>query len=329
MTSNRLPYVCKWLRMTADQVLDKFMNLNNAFTDGEGDNRFVYVPGNRENRALIVAHADTVWGNTKINLDYFNGIVYSTNRFKDTTIRGRNNSTIKKYGIGIGADDRAGCAIAWRLRELGHSILITSGEEIGCIASKWLMTSKTWEQEINDTHAFAVQFDRKGHKDVVFYDVATNNFVKYVKEQTGYTPTQGFSTDIKHLCKKISGVNISVGYHDEHAPNERLVVDQWENTLAIAKEWLSKEVSKYKLDASDLFKLPVTHQNNNYNNLNYYDDYYNSYITGNNQNSHAPNDNYNKKYKQISCRNNNCNCQMTVNQWFENSFKCIKCNVPM
>ena len=36
------------------------------------------------------------------------------------------------YDEGIGADDRAGCAILWLLKDSGHSLLVTNGEEIGC-----------------------------------------------------------------------------------------------------------------------------------------------------------------------------------------------------
>jgi hypothetical protein len=185
---DRLPSVAKWLTMSQNDVLDKFMNLPNAFTDGttKKQNRFVFVPGTRDDRVLLVAHADTVWLDNPIRLGYFNNI----------------------------------------------------------LGSKWIMGDKAWRKNINTTHSFIVQFDRHGHKDIVFYDKGTKAFVEYTKEQTGFTPAQGSYTDIRELCYNICGVNISVGYHDEHRPEEKLVVDQFMNTLQTAKYWLSEQVDK-------------------------------------------------------------------------------------
>ena len=36
---------------------------------------------------------------------------------------------------GIGADDRAGCAMLWLLRDSGHSLLILDGEEHGQVGA--------------------------------------------------------------------------------------------------------------------------------------------------------------------------------------------------
>ncbi len=71
-TKRRLPWVTKFLKMNADQVHDKFMNLPGAYTDGEKNERFTYIEGTRSDRVLIVAHADTVWGNLAIKVDYHN-----------------------------------------------------------------------------------------------------------------------------------------------------------------------------------------------------------------------------------------------------------------
>ena len=43
-------------------VFDKFLSLDGAIPVlGGGKNNFVYVPGTRKDRVLLVAHADTVW----------------------------------------------------------------------------------------------------------------------------------------------------------------------------------------------------------------------------------------------------------------------------
>lgn len=250
MDNKKLPYIAKWLKYSRDEVLNKFMSINGAFTDGTKQERFVYVPGTRDDKCLLVAHADTVWGDLDIGLDYYSGILFSNKRFEE--VKYTDGTT--KIGIGIGADDRAGCGLVWKLRELGHSILITTGEEIGCVATKRLMSSDYWKKELNN-HSFAIEFDRRYHNDIVFYDVATNAFVQYVKENTGYKPAKGFGTDIRYICKDICGVNMSVGYIDEHCSFERLVVPHWENTLMIAKEWLSKPIKRFNQSFVDKYEF--------------------------------------------------------------------------
>src|SRR5687768_2399658 len=109
------PYVGKWLTYSRDKVLDRFMSLNGAFTDGVKQERFVYVPGTRKDKCLIVAHADTVWGGLDIKYEYHKGIIFSSQRMVDVKWNDGNGGTFNRVGIGIGADDRAGCAMAWAL----------------------------------------------------------------------------------------------------------------------------------------------------------------------------------------------------------------------
>jgi len=61
-----------------------------------------------------------------------------------------------------------------------------------------------------------------------------------VKTETGYTePDRDSFTDIGVLCRGICGVNLSVGYRDEHGWFERLSIREWKNTLELCREWLS------------------------------------------------------------------------------------------
>ena len=77
-----------------------------------------------------------------------------------------------------------------------------------------------------------MEFDRRN---------GTDEFRSYVAEKTGYTePDQLFSTDIVTLCHEIAGVNLSVGYHNEHHENEYLSIVEWEHTLEVVKQWLSE-----------------------------------------------------------------------------------------
>lgn len=356
---DRLPPVAKWLTKNQDQVLDKFMSLPKAFSDGKGQKRFVFVPGTRDDRCLIVAHADTVWLDEPIQLGYHDNILFSLDRnrsYTTTDIRGSKY----RWGAGIGADDRAGCAIAWELRDLGHSILITSGEEQNCISSRRMMNNANWANIING-HTFAVQFDRRGYKDIVFYDVGTNTFVNYVQQHTGYTPARGTHTDIRVLCHTMCGVNISTGYYDEHRPEEKLVIDQWQNTLQVAKSWLTKKLPFFPLDKQDLYEVPhKSHSKppvqqssyvppNRSSSVEQHDDEWvrdwknrdkaqqrfeatkRQYITtkGGLVEVKAPTS-FNiaeTRYSEtvVSCRNEDCNNSMKLWNWFESNFQCPKC----
>ena len=116
---------------SSQEVFEKFAQLPGAVWR-KGDKalqQFIYVPGTRQDRVLLSAHADTVWdaayGNPqKAEVQYADG-VYSSGSEK----------------CGIGADDRAGCALVWALRDSGHSLLILDGEEKGKVGAKYLRKS--------------------------------------------------------------------------------------------------------------------------------------------------------------------------------------------
>jgi len=249
----------RWMMMTRVEVIKNFYSLENAFSDGVGDKQFVYVPGTRKDRVLLVAHADTVWDGTPVQPRVKDNIIYSGEREKDVVCAGRYNSEVKRRGVGIGADDRAGCAALWSLRNLGHSLMITSGEEKGCISAKWLMQTPYWEDELNKTHQFAIEFDRRGRSDIVFYDIATKTFADYVKKQTGYKPCSGSFSDICCLCEDLCGVNISVGYYNEHTAEEKIRVDQWLNTLMTVARWIrQKDLPRFEQSYADQFSIGYT-----------------------------------------------------------------------
>jgi acetylornithine deacetylase/succinyl-diaminopimelate desuccinylase-like protein len=114
-----------------DPIFEYFLDLSNReiVFRGERPNRFLYVRGQRENKILLVAHADTVWdGFWRKPKDLKHELIFSNGVFQ---------SSGSVYGIG--ADDRAGCAMLWLLKDLGHSLLITDGEEAGGLGSNWLM----------------------------------------------------------------------------------------------------------------------------------------------------------------------------------------------
>lgn len=213
-----------WMMMKENDVFERYMSLPNARRVGEGNKQYVYIPGTRDDRALLVAHADTVWGDkTDIEVLYSDGMYYS-----------------KYKNVGIGADDRAGVGLVYLLRNLGHSILIPNGEEKGCVGSEFIREDKELIKEIND-HQFVIECDRRHNSDLVFYRVGSPKFKEWCEENfKGYEKAWGSRTDICVLCRTVAGVNISIGYYKEHTGEEHLVEKEWHRTHSRLREVLSK-----------------------------------------------------------------------------------------
>jgi hypothetical protein len=133
---------------SADGVFDRFLEIPGAIYRGEGLKRFLYVRGSRSNKVLLVAHVDTYWYH---DYGYYPSPIYEI-RIENGEIRAVNDE------FGLGADDRAGCAMLWLLKDLGHSLLVTNGEEDGQKGACWLMSdNKGISDEINQDHQFVFQ----------------------------------------------------------------------------------------------------------------------------------------------------------------------------
>lgn len=234
----------QFLSMTvksSDDVIDAFAQLPGAQKfEGEGLKRFVYIPGTRDDRVLLVAHADTVW-----DKNYMPELLDTPQRI--SYIGGRYYNSNPRSLTGIGADDRAGCAILYLLRNSGHSLLILDGEEHGQIGAHYLKDEHPEIfKEINE-HSFAIQFDRRNATDYKCYNIpVTNNFKNHLYRTLGYRNAGTNSrTDIVVLCENICGANLSVGYYGEHTEYEILHYKQWLNTYKKVTEMLSCEQKTY------------------------------------------------------------------------------------
>jgi hypothetical protein len=211
------------MQSTQQQVVDLFAGLPGAkplHCGAHGD--AVYVPGNRKDKVLLVAHYDTVWVGQTVKP------VCSGTRI----VSGAN-------GVGIGADDRAGVAALWLLRKSGHSLLIVPDEEIGCKGSRKVADAYP---SILAAHRFAVQFDRRGSHDIVCYDCDNSAFTKFLKSWLpGYREVEGSFSDICELCPAggIAGVNLSIGFRDEHTTYETLDVLDFLRTVELTRAMLA------------------------------------------------------------------------------------------
>ena len=222
---------------STDEVFQKFLQLEGVIYRQayEGSNRrFLYRRGSRENKVVLIAHADTIYqGYPDLHTSY--------------------DDISRSYNPWAGADDRAGCAIVWLLRNLGHSLLIVDGEEAGLEGAFWLMEkNKDIADEINN-HQFLLEFDRAGWRNFKTYFVGSTEFINYINESTGYHLASPFSfTDIITLCRNVCGANISVGYLNEHTEHEYVDTSFWLETLRIVKRWLSAPyIPKFPLGKPD------------------------------------------------------------------------------
>lgn len=224
---------------TSEPVLARFRTLQGAIYRESGQHpreRFVYIPGFQRNRVVLVAHADTFFDENYGEARIVHQIIEEDGYFK-----GSGPSP-------TGADDRAGCAMLWALKDFGHSILVADGEEIGLVGSNWLMEHNPDIAKSLNSHCFMLEFDRKNGRDYKCYHVGTNEFRTFIEDNTGYTePELRSSTDISVLCKEITGVNLSVGYYDEHTLFERVNIGEWMHTYEIAKKLLVQKLPRFSL----------------------------------------------------------------------------------
>ena len=205
-----------------DEIFTLFSSLPGAvYHEGEGSlQRFVYVPGTRKDRVLLTAHADTFWderyGAKPMEPDEpkFRMGIYFSGSFEH----------------GIGADDRAGCAMLWALRDSGHSLLLTDGEEKGKHGARYLRKHhKKLFRDINRTHRMILTLDAPGSGCYLVDQVdCSKKFCSYLQENLQVVPgIMHGGSDLEILCKRLCGANLGVGYMIPHVHTEMLMVQGW------------------------------------------------------------------------------------------------------
>jgi hypothetical protein len=137
---------------------------------------------------------------------------------------------------GLGADDRAGVYSIVQIIKSGYrpTIIFTTDEEKGCLGALELVKDIP---EAPTELKYIIQLDRRGSNDCVFYDCINEEFEVYV-ESFGFVTNFGSFSDISVLCPswKVAGVNLSIGYYNEHSEVELLYVGQMiETTRKVVK----------------------------------------------------------------------------------------------
>lgn len=176
----------------------------------------------------LVAHLDTVFYNEpgEVYYDQRKGILWSPD--------------------GLGADDRAGIFAILQIIQSGlrPSIILTTDEERGGLGAQKLAKKECPIPFLK----YMIELDRKGSCDCVFYDCMNPQFIQYI-EKFGFVERTGSFSDISFLMSawKICGVNLSIGYQDEHTIAETLNVGALYRTIDIVKEMLQeKEIPHFE-----------------------------------------------------------------------------------
>ena len=126
---------------------------------------------------------------------------------------------------GLGADDRAGVFAIINIVKSGlrPHIIFTTGEEMGGLGARVLTYI---EPKPFAEMKYIIQLDRRGKDDCIFYECDNIKFIEYI-ESFGFHEEYGSFSDISELCPtwKIAGVNLSIGYINEHSLIEILYID--------------------------------------------------------------------------------------------------------
>ena len=226
---------------SGDEIFDRFAALEGAIV-GKGEKpleRYVYIGGSRSDRVLLVAHADTIWDRAYGKFEYTgHDVVFDDGVFTGT-----------KAGCGIGADDRAGCAMLWKLKDMGHSILIVDGEEDGKHGAKYLKNSNPKLFKELNKHSFMIELDHIGTDHASFMKIHnTKKFESFFQKETGFLDRkQTGGCDLSILCKSVCGANVGIGYFNHHTESERLYLEKWQNTYHHLEAFLSKPQKRYAI----------------------------------------------------------------------------------
>lgn len=181
-----------------------------------------YVVGIGTIPIALVAHMDTVFDLPVKDLyyDQKKGVLWSPD--------------------GLGADDRAGVFAIIKILQSGFrpSVIFTTDEEKGGEGACELGQIPCPIPNLK----YMIELDRQGVDDCVFYDCYNPQFMDYV-ESFGFQERQGSFSDISFLMSdwNICGVNLSIGYIDEHTYSETLHLKPMLETIKKVEKMLSEE----------------------------------------------------------------------------------------
>ena len=225
------------LQMNYEELHTSLYNyLKNYYTTVCNTEDYIYAVGNIP--IALVAHMDTVWEKPP-------GYV-----FYDS------DCNVMWSPQGLGADDRAGIFAILKIITHGFRphIIFTADEEIGGLGAEALAKHPCPFKDLR----YIIELDRQGAEDCVFYHCGNEKFKNYV-ETFDFQRAMGSFSDISFICPKwdVAGVNLSVGYYNEHSPLEHLFLDSLFDTISKVEMMLSEEIADIpSFDFQESKRLP-------------------------------------------------------------------------
>ena len=199
--------------------------LKKYYSKGELIYTHDYIIGKGNIPIAVAAHMDTVW---------------ETSTHHEVFYDERKNVMLNLQGGGY--DDKVGIFLILKILQAGFKphVIFCANEEVGSLGAEALI--KDYPACPFDDCRFIIMLDRRGLIDCVFYDCENEEFTKYV-EEFGFKEAYGSFTDICTLCPAwgMAGVNLSVGYDNEHTVNEKLYVGPMFATFNKVKNILSQK----------------------------------------------------------------------------------------
>lgn len=148
---------------------------------------------------------------------------------------------------GIGGDDRCGIFMVLEIiKNYNCSVLFCEDEEQGGIgAKKFIDTDLAKELEFN----YAIEFDRKGKNDAVFYDCENDDFEDFITKDF-YSTSWGTFSDISVVAPflKCAAVNLSCGYYNAHTTKEYVVIKEMIASMNAACKILDRTTEDDKFE---------------------------------------------------------------------------------
>lgn len=197
------------------------------------DLSIVVNPKRAENNVILVAHYDTVFNDKTKRINYYD-----------------KEANVMFSPDGLGADDRAGVFGLCYIYEycLKHNIkppvlVFTDMEETGGYGAEEVASLYDFRQAL-----FLIELDRRGSKDVVFYNDEPRRFVKHI-EKFGFKESFGSFSDIQILGERwnLCSANLSVGYYNNHTKAEILKVNELFSTIEKTIKIIQKANTQFKL----------------------------------------------------------------------------------
>lgn len=182
----------------------------------------------------LVAHLDTVFDFPPHELFY-----------------DRDKDTILTLGQGAGFDDRAGVYAILKIltewKDVPPTVIFTLGEEDYGVGAREAASAGLREKA--KRLKYMIELDRQGKDDCVFYQCISRDFQSYVSS-FGFRKQPGSYSDIYFLMDEwqTCGVNLSIGYYDEHSDYEYLRPSQMEVTIIRVLKMLKdvKNVNRFR-----------------------------------------------------------------------------------